>query len=158
MSQPLLEATNISHSFDYPLFKQIDFTIEPTQSAAIVGRSGSGKSTLLHIFSTFMKPNEGKIILLGNDLYNLSDEEIESLRRYDIGIIFQFHYHCSTTIVYLRLQESIPRINTGISMSETPRFSRSQTNCSKYDTPVDISLAKDLTGTISIPASIKSIL
>ena len=92
MSQPLLEATNISHSFDYPLFKQIDFTIEPTQSAAIVGRSGSGKSTLLHIFSTFMKPNEGKIILLGNDLYNLSDEEIESLRRYDIGIIFQFHY------------------------------------------------------------------
>ena len=92
MSQPLLEATNISHSFDYPLFKQIDFTIEPTQSAAIVGRSGSGKSTLLHIFSTFMKPNEGKIRLLGNDLYNLSDEEIESLRRYDIGIIFQFHY------------------------------------------------------------------
>ena len=92
MSQPLLEATNISHSFDYPLFKQIDFTIEPTQSAAIVGRSGSGKSTLLHIFSTFMKPNEGKITLLGNDLYNLSDEEIESLRRYDIGIIFQFHY------------------------------------------------------------------
>jgi len=86
MLQPLLEATNISHSFDYPLFKQIDFTIEPTQSAAIVGRSGSGKSTLLHIFSTFMKPNEGKITLLGNDLYNLSDEEIES------GIIFQFHY------------------------------------------------------------------
>ena len=92
MSQPLLQATNISHSFDYPLFTDIDFSIEPTQSAAIVGRSGSGKSTLLHIFSTFMKPNEGKITLLGNDLYNLSDEEIESLRRYDIGIIFQFHY------------------------------------------------------------------
>ena len=92
MAQPLLEATNISHSFDYPLFTQIDFTIEPTQSAAIVGRSGSGKSTLLHIFSTFMEPNEGKITLLGNDLYSLSDEEIESLRRYDVGIIFQFHY------------------------------------------------------------------
>ena len=92
MSQPLLEATNISHSFDYPLFTQIDFTIEPTQSAAIVGRSGSGKSTLLHIFSTFMKPNEGKITLLGNDLYSLSGEEIESLRRYDVGIIFQFHH------------------------------------------------------------------
>jgi len=92
MVQPLLQATNISHSFDYPLFTHIDFTIEPTQSAAIVGRSGSGKSTLLHIFSTFMKPNEGKITLLGNNLYSLSDKEIESLRRYDIGIIFQFHY------------------------------------------------------------------
>ncbi len=92
MSQPLLEATNISHSFDYPLFKQIDFTIEPTKSAAIVGRSGSGKSTLLHIFSTFMKPNEGKVTLFGKDLYSQNDVAIEALRRYDIGIIFQFHY------------------------------------------------------------------
>jgi len=92
MSQPLLEATNISHSFDYPLFTQIDFTIEPTQSAAIVGRSGSGKSTLLHIFSTFMKPNEGNVTLFGKDLYSQNDAAIEALRRYDIGIIFQFHY------------------------------------------------------------------
>jgi len=92
MVQPLLQATNISHSFDYPLFKQIDFTIEPTQSAAIVGRSGSGKSTLLHIFSTFMNPNEGNVTLFGKDLYSQNDAAIEALRRYDIGIIFQFHY------------------------------------------------------------------
>ena len=92
MSQPLLEATNISHSFDYPLFTQIDFKIEPTKSAAIVGRSGSGKSTLLHIFSTFMNPNEGKVTLFGKDLYSQNDAAIEALRRYDVGIIFQFHY------------------------------------------------------------------
>jgi len=92
MAEPLLEATNISHSFDYPLFTQIDFTIEPTKSAAIVGRSGSGKSTLLHIFSTFMKPNEGNVTLFGKDLYSQNDAAIEALRRYDIGIIFQFHY------------------------------------------------------------------
>ncbi|MEA3434114.1 MAG: ABC transporter ATP-binding protein [Campylobacterota bacterium] len=92
MSQPLLEATNISHSFDYPLFTDIDFSIEPTQSAAIVGRSGSGKSTLLHIFSTFMKPNEGNVTLFSKDLYSQNDEAIEALRRYDVGIIFQFHY------------------------------------------------------------------
>ena len=92
MAQPLLEATNISHSFDYPLFTQIDFKIEPTQSAAIVGRSGSGKSTLLHIFSTFMQPDEGDVTLFGKDLYSQNDAAIEALRRYDIGIIFQFHY------------------------------------------------------------------
>jgi len=92
MSNALLEATHISHGFDYPLFTDIDFTINPTQSAAIVGRSGSGKSTLLHIFSTFLKPNTGKVTLLDHDLYSLSDREIELLRRYDIGIIFQFHY------------------------------------------------------------------
>jgi putative ABC transport system ATP-binding protein len=92
MSQLLLEATNISHSFDYPLFIESNFAIKPAQSAAIVGRSGSGKSTLLHIFSTFMKPNEGNVTLLGKDLYSQSDKSIEALRRYDVGIIFQFHY------------------------------------------------------------------
>ena len=92
MSDALLEATHISHSFDYTLFTDIDFTLSSHQSAAIVGRSGSGKSTLLHIFSTFMKPDEGQIILFGKDLYSLKDNAIEALRRYDIGIIFQFHY------------------------------------------------------------------
>jgi putative ABC transport system ATP-binding protein len=92
MSQPLLEATHITHSFDYKLFTDVDFTLAPYESTAIVGRSGSGKSTLLHIFSTFMKPDEGKVILLGDDLYDLKDDAIEALRRYDVGIIFQFHY------------------------------------------------------------------
>ena len=92
MSQMLLEATHISHRFDYTLFTDIHFTLAPYESKAIVGRSGSGKSTLLHIFSTFLQPNEGKVTLFGDDLYDLDDDTIEALRRYDIGIIFQFHY------------------------------------------------------------------
>ncbi|HIQ28816.1 MAG TPA: ATP-binding cassette domain-containing protein [Sulfurovum sp.] len=92
MSQMLLEATHISHSFDYTLFTDIHFSVAPHESKAIVGRSGSGKSTLLHIFSTFLKPKKGKVILLGKDLYSLNDDAIEVLRRFDIGIIFQFHY------------------------------------------------------------------
>ncbi len=92
MSQMLLEASRISHSFDYTLFTDIDFTLAPSQSAAIVGRSGSGKSTLLHIFSTFLKPNEGEVKLFDEDLYSQNESQIEALRRYDVGIIFQFHY------------------------------------------------------------------
>lgn len=92
MSPMLLEATHISHRFDYALFTDIDFTLAPYESKAIVGRSGSGKSTLLHIFSTFMKPDEGSVMLFGENLYSLKDDEIEALRRYDVGIIFQFHY------------------------------------------------------------------
>lgn len=92
MSQTLLDATNISHSFDCTLFTEIDVKLFSSQSMAIVGRSGSGKSTLLHIFSTFLKPNEGKVALFGEDLYSLNDDAIEVLRRFDIGIIFQFHY------------------------------------------------------------------
>ena len=49
MSDALLEATHISHSFDYTLFTDINFKLTAHNSAAIVGRSGSGKSTLLHL-------------------------------------------------------------------------------------------------------------
>jgi len=92
MSQMLLEASRISHSFDYTLFNDIDFALAPRESKAIIGRSGSGKSTLLHIFSTFMRPNMGEVMLFGEDLYSLNEAQIEALRRYDVGIIFQFHY------------------------------------------------------------------
>lgn len=92
MSQSLLEAKGISHSFDYMLFNDVDFLLKASESAAILGRSGSGKSTLLHIFSTFLKPNQGTVKLFDRELYSLKESEIEALRRYDIGIIFQFHY------------------------------------------------------------------
>lgn len=92
MSQTLLKATGISHSFDYRLFSDIDFSLQSKDSVAIVGRSGSGKSTLLHIFSTFLKPDEGNVKLLDREVYALKESDLEQIRRYDIGIIFQFHY------------------------------------------------------------------
>ena len=92
MSQSLLEASNIAHSFDTQLFSAVDFTLNVHESKAIIGRSGSGKSTLLHIFSTFIKPDSGLVKLFGQELYTQSDTQIEAMRRYDIGIIFQFHY------------------------------------------------------------------
>ena len=92
MAETLLYASNISHSFDYELFSDIDFRLESSRSAAILGRSGSGKSTLLHIFSTFLKPLKGEVTLLGQNLYALKNETIEQIRRHELGIIFQFHY------------------------------------------------------------------
>ena len=92
MSKTLLNASNIAHSFDYQLFSNINFDIKEKESIAIVGRSGSGKSTLLHIFSTFIKPNEGQVSLFDQDIYNLSENKIEDLRRHELGIIFQAHY------------------------------------------------------------------
>jgi len=92
MSKYLLEANNISHGFETELFSNVHLALSPGSSAAIVGRSGCGKSTLLHIFSTFINPDEGNVILLSEDLYARKEDAIEALRRYDIGIIFQFHY------------------------------------------------------------------
>jgi len=92
MSQPLIEAKELAHSFDYPLYDAIDITLYAGQSMAIVGRSGSGKSTLLHTLSSFLRPDLGSVQLLGRDIYSLNDDDIELLRRDDVGIIFQGHY------------------------------------------------------------------
>jgi len=92
MSQTLLEAHHIAHAFDYPLFSDVHFQLKTNESSAILGPSGSGKSTLLHIFSTFIQPNKGKVKLLNQEIYSLKEEQIERIRRYDLGIIFQAHY------------------------------------------------------------------
>jgi putative ABC transport system ATP-binding protein len=88
----LLKAKNLSHSFDYLLFENIDLTIKENEKVAVIGVSGSGKSTLLHILATLLKPQKGSVELFGKDLYSLSSKEQLAIRRYEIGIIFQFHY------------------------------------------------------------------
>lgn len=88
----LIEAKKLKHSFDYELFDDVNITLDSGRSIAIVGKSGSGKSTLLHILSTFATQDSGNVEIMGTDTKTLSSDEIEALRRYDIGIIFQFHH------------------------------------------------------------------
>jgi putative ABC transport system ATP-binding protein len=92
MKHNLLNASNISHTFDYKLFDAIDLNIKAQESIAIVGRSGSGKSTLLHNLSTFLKPTSGSVKLFEKDIYELDEAQIEQIRRYKLGMIFQNHY------------------------------------------------------------------
>ena len=92
----MLEAKNITHSFDYLLFENINFKISPKQKIAIIGKSGSGKSTLLHILSTFLKPQSGEVFYNGENLYSLKEKELIKIRKKKFGIVFQFHYLFNT--------------------------------------------------------------
>ena len=88
----MLQAQNLSHSFEYPLFSEVNLDIKPASTTAIVGASGSGKSTILHILSTLLKPKSGQVIYNGKSLYSLSDDGLLNIRRREFGIIFQAHY------------------------------------------------------------------
>jgi putative ABC transport system ATP-binding protein len=92
MPETLLHATQLSHHFDLELYRDVELRLQRSKSAAILGRSGSGKSTLLHHCSTFLRPAEGRVVLLDKEVYSLKDAALERLRRYHLGIIFQFHY------------------------------------------------------------------
>ncbi|MEA1917969.1 MAG: ATP-binding cassette domain-containing protein [Campylobacterota bacterium] len=88
----IVEVNNLSYSYDYELFSEISFNLQEKRSMAIVGESGSGKSTLLHLLSTLLKPQSGEIKLFEKDISKLNSSQIETLRRDELGIIFQAHY------------------------------------------------------------------
>lgn len=87
-----LHVDNISHEFDYPLFENINFTLDEGKSLAIVGVSGCGKSTLLHICSTLLEPKNGEVFYQQKSLYQQKSKQLLKIRRFDMGIIFQSHY------------------------------------------------------------------
>jgi len=91
-THPLLEVKGVSHNFDYPLFEDINLSLETKETIAIIGVSGSGKSTLLNIFSSLLIPNKGEVYYNNKNIFNLSKNELLKIRRKDFGIIFQAHY------------------------------------------------------------------
>lgn len=92
MSEILLEAQDLGHSFDSALYSGVNLALRGGESIAILGVSGSGKSTLINNLSSFLKPKAGRVFIDGRDIYALNDSEILGLRRNALGIIFQFHY------------------------------------------------------------------
>ncbi len=92
LNPTLLQVKNVSHNFDYPLFKDINISLEKKQTIAIIGISGSGKSTLLNIFCSLLTPNNGEVLYDGQNIFNISTKSLLDIRRKDFGIIFQAHY------------------------------------------------------------------
>ncbi|BAK72536.1 ABC transporter ATP-binding protein [Arcobacter sp. L] len=88
----LLQANNLSHKFDYDLFKNINLSLHKKESIAIIGTSGSGKSTLLNILSSLLKPSFGNVVFKSKDMYSIKQNDLLKIRRDDFGIIFQAHY------------------------------------------------------------------
>ncbi len=62
-----------------PVLKDIDLTVEPGGTLAVVGPTGAGKSTLALLLARIYDPDEGSIEIDGTDLRNISNEELRSL-------------------------------------------------------------------------------
>ncbi len=72
--------------------KAIDHTsirINQGEFVAIVGRSGSGKSTLLHMLGGLDRPDSGEVLIRGENIFALKDEQLAVFRRRRVGFIFQ---------------------------------------------------------------------
>ncbi len=69
--------------------KNVSFTLDKGEFAAVVGESGSGKSTLLNCIGALDSPTSGSILMDGQNLFSMKEEARTIFRRRNIGFIFQ---------------------------------------------------------------------
>lgn len=90
----LLRTENLSRSFwmadlEVKALQQVNLTINTGELVALKGKSGSGKTTLLNLLGGLDAPTDGEIYFQGRALSSFSENELVSLRRNQIGFIFQ---------------------------------------------------------------------
>ena len=71
------------------ILRDIDFSLAAGESLAIVGASGSGKSTLLSIMAGLDTPTQGQVVVAGQDLFTLSEDDRAQVRAAHMGFVFQ---------------------------------------------------------------------
>ncbi|MDA7602230.1 ABC transporter ATP-binding protein [Gammaproteobacteria bacterium] len=87
-----LEKTYLLGDIEVNALRGVSFDVEKSQFSAIMGPSGSGKSTLMHIIGCLDTPTKGEYLLNGENVANMSEDQLAKIRNKDIGFVFQkFH-------------------------------------------------------------------
>lgn len=86
---------NFSYEPGTPVLKNVDFTITPGMTVAIVGPTGAGKTTIVNLLSRFYNPDEGVIRVDGLDIQDL---QIKSIRK-QVGVMLQDSFLFSGSIL-----------------------------------------------------------
>jgi len=94
MSEPIIEVQGVTKQVtdstgSLTILHDIGFSLQPQQSAAIVGASGSGKSTLLSIIAGLDTPTAGRVRLAGADLFEMDEDARAEWRARHLGFVFQ---------------------------------------------------------------------
>jgi lipoprotein-releasing system ATP-binding protein len=94
----VLEAIDLAKTFvggDGGLITVLDgvnLQVARGEMVAIVGASGAGKSTLLHLIGALDRPTRGNVVIAGDRVDGLTDQELSALRNRRVGFVFQFHH------------------------------------------------------------------
>ncbi|EGK2528404.1 ABC transporter ATP-binding protein [Listeria monocytogenes] len=92
--ETVLQAKNVRKIYGskgnvYTALENISIDIKEGEFTGIMGPSGAGKSTLLNVLSTIDKPTSGQIVISGQELENMNEQQMSTFRRDKLGFIFQ---------------------------------------------------------------------
>jgi putative ABC transport system ATP-binding protein len=101
----LINVTKTYHLGDHPVvaLDHIHLNISKGEFLAITGKSGCGKSTLINMIGGLDSPDQGQVMILGEDISQMDDRRLTLFRRDRVGIIFQFF----NLLPILNLEENI---------------------------------------------------
>ena len=97
MQEPIIAVQRVSKQVadstgTLTILHEIDFSLPPQESVAIVGASGSGKSTLLHLLGGLDKVSSGSVRILGREIQQMSEKQRGEMRNRSLGFVYQFHH------------------------------------------------------------------
>ena len=92
----LVSFNNVSFCYDAntQVLTNVNFTVQPGESVALVGPTGAGKTTIVSLLSRFYDPNKGEILV---DNINIKNIDLASYRS-QLVLCFKIHF-CSDTII-----------------------------------------------------------
>ncbi|BDW99669.1 ABC transporter ATP-binding protein [Maricaulis maris] len=87
-----IDRTYVTEAGQLPVLQGASLTLSPGEIVGLVGPSGSGKSSLLHAAGLLERPDGGEVRVRGRATRDLSDRDRTSIRRREIGFVYQFHH------------------------------------------------------------------
>jgi len=120
-SRPIIEVSHLTKVYKTDVVEtvaldNVAFTIKKGEFVAIMGPSGSGKSTLMHILGALDRPTKGTYVLDGENVGNLTDDELADIRNRKIGFVFQAFNLLPRTTTLKNVM--LPMMYAGISKNE----------------------------------------
>lgn len=125
--EPVIVFDNVHFSFSgLTVLEGVSFTVRERECKVLVGESGSGKTVLLKLAAGLLQPEEGRVIVLGQDLTKLSEKQLLNFRR-QIGFVFQEgalfdSLTVAQNVAYRLLEEGVPEEETEERVREALRF------------------------------------
>lgn len=120
MSERVLRLEGVSKAYnrgkpaEITVLRDLTLTVGRGEVVALVAPSGAGKSTLLHVAGLLDTPDQGRVIIGGQDMAGESDRVRTEVRRGALGFVYQFHhllpeFSALENIVLPQLANAVPR-------------------------------------------------